>query len=135
MNLGPLQTVHGRILRGAERPPPPPPAFDFCIEFLYINFVTDRLSSSGIVQSAQGCSCVVGMEGCCALAEYFSSPLSEISGFAPAIDKPFAWFCCSRSCSFTFMNGLLPFERTIEQTTEIMPLDSKAMAPATTGDR
>ena len=44
--------------------------------FFYRIFVTNRLSSSGIVQSAQGCSCVVGMERCCALAKNLSAPFS-----------------------------------------------------------
>ena len=40
--------------------------------------------SSVIVQSPQGCSCVVGMEQCCILAKnIFQCPLSEFSGSAP----------------------------------------------------
>ena len=51
--------------------------------FFYIIFVTNPLSSSGIVQSAQGCSCVVGKMQRCALGKIFQPPFSEFSVSIP----------------------------------------------------
>ena len=42
--------------------------------WIFYMMVTNHLSSSDTVQSAQGCSCVVGMEQCCALAKNFPAP-------------------------------------------------------------
>ena len=47
--------------------------------FFYRIFVTNHLSSSDIVQSAQGCSCVVGMQQYCVLTKN----VSEFSGLTP----------------------------------------------------
>ena len=57
-------TFVGGFREGSRGTPPP---LYFSIQF----FETNRLSSSGIFQSAQGCSCVVGMERCSALAKFF----------------------------------------------------------------
>ena len=54
--------------------------------FFYIIFVTNCLSSSGIVQSPQGCTCVVDMEYHHVLhsCQKVFGPLSEFSGSASA---------------------------------------------------
>ena len=53
---------------GRFRGEPWPLFFSFC----FLNEMNQLLS--GVVQSPQGCSCVVDLERCCALAKFFSSP-------------------------------------------------------------
>ena len=50
----------------------------------FLNVFEGNHLSSGIVQSPQGCLCVVGMERVCILAKnVLRPPLSELSGSAP----------------------------------------------------